>query len=562
VVTSVWRPVAKGALVALGLAAALGGVAPGAPPPDLDAPEVKAALAGVDTAAIAAHVRFLADDLLEGRGTGTRGHEIAARYVAARFRALRLEPAGDAGSYFQRVPLRHAWLAERGGSLALVRRGRVERLRFEDDFVMSADAARESSAVTARLVFAGYGVTAPELGYNDFAGLDARGAIAVVLSGAPPTFPNDQRAHYSKGSIKEENLARHGVVGVLTVRTPWDAKRAPWERVVRQSRQGVMRWLDARGVPQEVFPQLKVMATLHDDAARRLFATARRPIDSVFAAAQLGRPGTFGFDIEGRLARRSAHRLVSSPNVVGRLAGSDSRLVDEVVVYSAHLDHLGITTPVRGDSINNGALDNASGVACLLEVAAAFARGPRPRRSIVFLAVTGEERGLQGAEYFAAHPVVPVERIVADINLDMLLMLFPLRDVVAIGAEHSSLADPVRRAAAVVGFEVSPDPTPDEVVFVRSDQYAFVRRGVPSVFVVGGQRSRDPSRQGAEICERWRHTVYHTPQDDLSQSFDYGSAQRFARLNYLVGHQVANRSERPTWNAGDFFGATFGGAAR
>lgn len=527
---------------------------------DLRSPAVARAMAVIDTAAIASHVRFLADDLLEGRGTGTRGYEIAARYVAARFAELDLAPAGDSGSYFQRVPLRNASLVPGGASVSFTRRGKVDHLGFEEDYVMSADVGRESSEVAAPLVFVGYGVTAPELNYDDFAGVDARGKIVVVFSGALPTFPNDQRAHYSKGSIKGANLARHGAIGYVNVRTPWDDRRATWERSIRQTRLGSMHWLDEQGVPQDVQPELLGTLTLRRPVADGLFAAAGHSLDSIFTAAEKSRPMGFALGTDARIRRRSRHTPVASSNVVGLLRGADPALRDEVVVYSAHLDHLGITTPVSGDSINNGALDNASGIACMLEVAQAFAAGERPRRSILFLAVTGEEKSMQGSDYFAAHPPVPIDGIVADVNLDMLLMLHPLADVVAFGAEHSSLGPVVARAAARVGMSVAPDPAPEEVIFVRSDQYPFVKQGVPSVFVTAGRQSRDPSVDGDALAERWMREVYHTPQDDLGQAIDWRSGVRFSRLNYLIGYIVAQQTARPTWNPGDFFGTTFGRA--
>jgi hypothetical protein len=529
-----------------------------AQPLNLQSPAVARALAAIDTAAIAAHVRFLADDLLEGRGTGSRGYEIAARYVASRFAEAGLEPAGDAGTYLQRVPLRHATLVPGSASVAFVRRGKVDRLRFEEDYVMPADMSHEVSRVSASMVFAGYGVTAPELGYDDFAGVDVRGKVVVMLSGAPPFFPNDQRAHYSKGSVRTANLAARGAIGYLTVRTPWDEKRATWERTVRQSRQGGMDWLDERGVPQGVHPELRASLTLRRPAAERLFAAAGRTLDSIFAVAEKARPLSFDLGAEARIERRSRHREVAGSNVLGLLRGGDPKLRDEVVVYTGHLDHLGISSPVRGDSINNGALDNAAGIALLLEVAQAFAAGERPRRSILFLALTAEEKGMQGSEYFASRPFTPIERIVANVNVDMPLMLFPLADVVAFGAEHSSLGAIVERAAARVEMTVSPDPVPEEVIFVRSDQYSFVKQGVPSVFVTAGRKSRDPSIDGAAIAERWMDETYHSPQDDLTQAFDWDSGRRFARLNYLIGLLIAQQSARPAWNPGDFFGETFG----
>jgi Zn-dependent M28 family amino/carboxypeptidase len=254
----------------------------------------------------------------------------------------------------------------------------------------------------------------------------------------------------------------------------------------------------------------------------------------------------------------SVHDRLESPNVAGLLHGSDPRLRDEVVVYTAHLDHLGIGEPVQGDSIYNGALDNASGSAAMLEVARAFTSLAKPpRRSVLFLAVTGEEEGLLGSDYFAEHPTVPMERIVANVNLDGLAILYPFREMVAFGAEHSTLDSTVARVARRMGVTIAPDPFPQEVFFVRSDQYSFVRRGVPSLFPFLGMRS-DSGVDAPARFKEWLATRYHTPQDDLGQPMDLESGARNAQLEFLVGLEIANSDERPAWKKGDFFERTFG----
>ena len=523
---------------------------------DLDSPAVRRALESIRPAALEGHLRFLADDLLEGRGTGTRGYDLAARYVASRFTALGLEPAGSSG-WFQPIPFRRAELIRPRCGITLIRGTARAELALDRDFLMGADACREQSDVTAEVVFVGYGVTASEMGYDDFARVDARGKIVAVLSGAPAHFPTTLRAHYSNGRVKDANLAAHGALGVLTIRTPSDERRSPWERVVRQTRQPSLRWLDSRGVPDGVEPALQVSATLSARGAATLFQGAPRTLDQVFRAAEDGQTIGFVLPMKARLRRASRHGQVTSANVAGLLRGGDPRKSNEVVVFTAHLDHLGIGVPVEGDSIHNGAFDNATGCAALIEMAAAFARMPeRPRRSMLFLAVTGEEKGLQGSSYFAAHPTVAGDSMVADLNLDMYVMIGRLRQLVAYGAEHSTLQRAAEQAAARLGLKVVADPNPEEVIFVRSDQYSFVRRGIPSLFIVG--------RGGPEYEERmktWRTQVYHTPQDDLSQPMDFESLAQFTRANWLVGWIVSQQSARPAWNPGDFFGERFGTAA-
>ena len=520
---------------------------------DLDSPAVRRALEAVRPAALEAHMRFLADDLLEGRGTGTRGYDIAAEYVASRFAALGLEPAGTSG-WFQPIPFRRAELIRPRCGITLIRGTARAELALDRDFIMGADVYRDQSDVSTEVVFVGYGVTAPEMGYDDFTHVDARGKIVAVLTGAPPRFPTTLRAHYTNNRVKDANLAAHGAIGVLSIRTPTDERRAPWERVVRQSRQPSLRWLDAHGMPDGVEPALQGAATLSTRGAATLFQGASRTLEQVFRAAEEGTPGSFVLPIKARLRRASRHSQVESANVAGLLRGGDPRKRDQVVVCTAHLDHLGVGVAVEGDSIHNGAFDNATGCAALIEMAGAFAQmSERPRRTILFLAVTGEEKGLQGSSYFAAHPTVPADSMIADLNLDMYVMIGRLRQLVAYGAEHSTLQRTAEQAAARLGLKVVPDPSPEEVIFVRSDQYSFVRRGIPSLFIVG--------RGGPEFEERmkfWRTRIYHSPQDDLSQPMDFESLAQFTRVNWLVAWMVAQQSARPAWNAGDFFGERFG----
>ena len=319
-----------------------------------------------------------------------------------------------------------------------------------------------------------------------------------------------------------------------------------------------MRWLDPDGEPADVFPALRGVAILSDSGAARLFEGALSSLDEVLTQAAAGTPPAFDLPVRATLRTVSAHERIESPNVAGLLRGSDERLRDEVVVYSAHLDHLGVGEPVKGDSIHNGALDNASGSAALLEVAGAFAALPRaPRRSVLFLAVTAEEMGLLGSDYFAEYPTVPIERIVANVNIDGLGILYPLREIVPYGAEHSTLDSTVARAAQRLDIALAADPFPQEVFFVRSDQYSFVRRGVPSLFPFIGQRS-DSGIDAPALFREWLATRYHTPQDDLGQPMDLESGARHAQLGFLVGLDVANADERPAWKAGDFFERTFG----
>jgi hypothetical protein len=549
-------------VLALAAFATLAAAAPDAPPAGSGAsatpPALRRAIAGLRGGALRAHMGFLADDRLEGRATGTRGYEIAAAYVASQFEAAGLEPGGVHGTWFQPVPFRRLQGDPAAGAIALLHGPREQRLTRDTDYLMGNDASHERATITAPLAFAGYGISAPELGYDDYAHVDVRGKVAVLLSGGPPNFPSEPRAYYSSGYIKTRKAVEKGAIGILTVRTPVDEARGPWNRVVNQSRLPGMRWLDAAGVPNESHPQLEVTATMSRAGAEALFADSPVPLARVFAAADSGRAQGFDLPTRVRAWSRTRHGRAESPNVLGLLRGTDPRLKDEVVVFSAHLDHLGIGVPMNGDSIHNGAYDNATGCGALIELARAFAALPeRPRRSILFLAVTGEEKGLQGSDYFAHFPTVPRERLVADINMDMFLMLEPMHEVIVFGGEHSTLGPVAARAARAVGLTPVPDPAPEEVIFVRSDQFPFVRQGVPAVYpVLSGARKVAPG-DSLSPMQRWRRTIYHSPQDDMSQVMDMESGARFMRMQFLLGLEVANTTARPAWNRGDFFGEMF-----
>jgi Zn-dependent M28 family amino/carboxypeptidase len=442
-----------------------------------------------------------------------------------------------------------------GSSLILVGKSGRRGLIPYRDYVPSPDYLRRTVEVTAPLVLAGFGVTAPDRGYDDYRAVDPKGKIVVLLTGAPSSFAPAERAHYATARIKFQNAVRRGAVGVLVVRTR--DQTFPWDRLTRQARAGGMRWLDSKGEPADVFPALRGVAILSDTGAARLFEGAPASLAQVLTDAAAGKPPAFDLPVRATLRTVSEHERLESPNVAGLLRGTDPRLRDEVVVLSAHLDHLGVGEPVKGDSIYNGALDNASGSAALLEVAGAFTALPRPpRRSVLFLAVTGEEMGLLGSDYFAEYPTVPIDRIVANVNLDGLAVLYPLREMVPFGAEHSTLDSTVARVAKRLGIALAPDPFPQEVFFVRSDQYSFVRRGVPSLFPFMSLRS-DSGVDAAARFREWLATRYHTPQDDIGQPMDFEAGAGHAQLGFLVGLEIANADQRPAWKSGDFFERTF-----
>jgi hypothetical protein len=504
---------------------------------------------------IEADVRFLADDLLEGREAGTRGYDVAARYVAERMRAIGLEPAGADGGWLQPVRMLRGVRQRGGARFAVELAGRITELAFEDDFLPGASYTTPRVAITAPLVFVGYGVRAPELGHDDFAGLQVKGRIAVVVQGAPPTFPNDQRAYHSSSSRKSRVLVAQGAVGMVTLRPPEDEQRRPWRVDAGNWRRAGMRLLDAAGRPVDDFPELVGRASVRTDAAAVLFAGAERTLEQVWQARGAGTMRGFALAATATLEASTTLSPVESDNVVGRLPGADTELAGEHIVFTAHLDHLGTGAAVAGDTLYNGAIDNALGIAAMLETAAALARSP-PRRSLLFVATTAEEKGLLGAQRFAREPTVPAASIVANINIDMPVLNAPGSAFIGWGAEHTTLGPRFEKAARELRLQVAPDPFPEEVVFVRSDQFRFIEQGVPAIYL--GTTAREGDAEGKQAVEQFLRNRYHLPSDDLSQPIQWSGAVELARLCAAVARAAGDADARPAWNPGDFFGETFG----
>jgi Zn-dependent M28 family amino/carboxypeptidase len=436
-------------------------------------------------------------------------------------------------------------------------------LVFVEQFFMGPSKNRTSSAVKAGLVFVGYGIDAPELQYSDYKDIDARGKIVISFGGQPEDFPSEEGAHFSSGPEKAKAAVKAGAVGMITIHTPRAAQRYAWDRLARSVGMPSMGWLNAEGEVYGVFPQLQAGSMLSHPAAEMLFKGAPFELAELIEKDEHAE-ALPAFELEGMLSmsQRSTHETIFSPNVVAVLPGSDPLLADEYVLYTAHLDHIGeLHTDDREeghkDRINNGALDNASGVSVMLETARVFAQGKRPRRSILFVAVTAEEKGLVGSEYFAMNPTVPINAIVSEVNLDMPLLLYDFGDVIAFGARHSSLGETVREAAATYDIELSPDPFPEQNIFVRSDHYRFVQQGVPSVFLATGMSSPDGSVDTQPIFEGFLQEHYHKPSDDLNLPIHYGAAAKFTRINAKIGELIANDPKRPVWHEGDFFSRTF-----
>ena len=534
--------------------------------------EAQKAAKNVKPKAIEAHMRYLADDKLAGRKPGTPGYELAAQYVEKQFQTLGFKPGGQNGTFRQAVPLRRAQVREEGSSLVMIRGGQAKGMTYGKNYFLSPNFGKPISEVTAPVVFVGFGVSAPELGYDDYranlasggpAKIDVQGKIVACFNGAPATFPSNQRAY--SAAAKAEVAAAHGAVGLITFSLPTDV-RARIESNAPRNRQPTYRWTDAKGQAQRTFPQLAVVASLGDSTARLIFDGATKTFDEARKMANQGQPQAFPLAVSFRAKTHTdiADGLIGE-NIVGLLPGSDPKLKDEYVVYVSHLDHLGITPPrqtvgnsMPADTINNGAHDNASGVAINLETARLLASLPKaPRRSILFVAVTGEEMGLLGSDYFASNPTVPKASIVANLCLDMPFFFHPLLDIVPYGSEHSSMKGAVEAAAQFVGVQIAKDPIPEQSVFMRSDHFSFVRQGIPAIYIKSGSTTGD-DRDGTKLNLDWRATIYHTPQDDMNQPFDWNAAARHAQLQFLIGYLTAQADTRPVWNANDFFGTKFG----
>jgi len=475
--------------------------------------------------------------------------------MAAEFESMGLTPAGDPSTYFQKVPLRSSRTEEASASMTVFRKGKAENLVYRKDFLTVGDPNRKESSVEGPVIYLGFGVTAPEENYDDYKGIDVKGKIAAMVLEAP-NFESSLKAHYSSFEVKVANAIAHGAIGVIIVNDPVLEGLYSFAERVRDLERPGLRWLEKDGTPHEGFPEIKGGAGLSLEATRNFLAGSGHTAEEVFQAAKEGKPLTFPLPVTVKIHYRQKLEDVWSHNVVAKLEGSDASLKNEYVVYSAHLDHLGIGAPVKGDIIYNGALDNASGCAIILEIARAFSQmNPRPKRSLLFVAVTGEEAGLLGSDYFASYPTVPKNSIVANVNVDEDEMLWPLVDVIPFGAEHSSLDAVVKQAAAHLHLELSPDPMPEEVIFIRSDQYSFVKQGIPAVYPTPGFKSNDPNVKPVEIFKNWEATRYHQPSDDMQQpGLDFNQAVNYAQFVYLCGWLIAQDPARPTWNAHDFFG--------
>ena len=513
-------------------------------------------------ATLKAHIRFLSDDLLEGRGTGARGGELAAKYLAAQLEALGAKGAGDNGSFFQPVSLVGV-KADPGTTLTVAGTSGSESFKFADDFVAFTGAQTEQVDVDADMIFVGYGISAPEQKWNDYKGPDDdyRGKILVMLVNDPPATPEEPNlfagktlTYYGRWTYKYEEAARRGAVGAILLHTD-DSAGYPWS-VVKTSN-GSWRFDIARGA-NDTTPFLPLRSWVTDDSAHRIMKLAGQDLGALRAAAAKRDFKPVKLGVKAMMNLKSEVKRVAAPNVVGIIEGSDPQLKNEYVVYSAHWDHLGVGAPDKnGDTIYNGALDNASGCAVVLAIAEHLASLPpaqRPKRSTLFLFPTAEEQGLLGAEWYSKHPVVPLDKTAADVNLDSMNVLGPTKDFEPLGAERSSLKAVVDAVAKEMGLRVSPDARPEQGSFYRSDHFPFAKVGVPSISLKEGDDYVGHTKEWGEQQFRAYNTAhYHQPSDEMSDSWNYSGMIQEAEIALAIGTRIANAPAKPAFNPGDEF---------
>jgi Zn-dependent M28 family amino/carboxypeptidase len=492
------------------------------------------------------HVAVLADDKLEGRDTGSTGHRKAAEYVAREFAKAGLRPAGTSG-YLQPVKFKSKEIDEAHSSLSLVQNGHEEPLTLGEDAIISLR-VDPAPSVEADLVFAGYGLSNSEAMHDDFQGLDVRGKVVVYLRGAPASIPGPLAAHMQSAGERGDVLRKLGAVGTVAILSPKEVGMS-WARV------SPTRFLQSMSLADPTMDEargLSIGLIANLASADKLFAGSGHTFAEILDAAD-SNAALPHFVIPKRLKATVAVKRadVESENVVAVLPGNDPMLKAEYVVFSAHLDHIGIGKPVDGDAIYNGAMDNASGVAAMLDVAAMLKEsGAKLRRSVLFVAVTGEEKGLLGSHFFANFPTVDRNSIVADINTDMFLPLFPLKRLTIFGLEESEVGDDAATVAKSLNIIPNPDPEPKRAVFIRSDQYSFIRSGIPSVMIAFGYTNGSPEEK---LVHEWLAKRWHAPSDDLNQPIDKKAAGEFDVLAARLLEQLANRDQRPRWKDSSFF---------
>jgi Zn-dependent M28 family amino/carboxypeptidase len=513
-----------------------------------------AALETINPEHIRWHVRYLSHDLLEGRGTGQRGGDIAAEYIATQFAEYGLKPAGDHGSYLQKVPLVGVTTLPATQFSLIPKRGDAMNLKPLDEFVAYDQTQQAQSDVDAEIVFVGYGIEAPEYKWDDYKGMDVRGKVLLMLVNEPPSddpkfFKGKALTYYGRWTYKYEEAARKGAVGVILVHQT-EMARYPWE-VVRNSNSGEKSYLKVEG------PVLKVASWVHLDVAKRLASASGMDIDKMMKDAQSREFHPVNLDAQLKAHMVSKVRNFESNNVVAILPGADSKVASEAVMYTAHYDHLGIRPDMAGDNIFNGASDNATGCGIVLELARAFgAAAQRPRRSIIFAAVTAEEQGLLGSEYLGKHPPVAAGKISLDLNYDDVQPFGAPEEVEVSGAERTTFFPEVQAMAKEFRLAIRPDATPSAGYYYRSDHFSMARVGIPSFSVNEGMKYKGhPESWGVEQAREYTEKRYHQPSDEYHPEMDFVGDSAMARFGFALGWEAASQAQLIGWQSGDEFAA-------
>ncbi|MBA4145578.1 MAG: peptidase M28 [Cytophaga sp.] len=496
-------------------------------------------LSSADKAQIRQRIMYLSGDQLKGRLPGTEGYRMAVDFVINELKALGVKPKGDQG-FIQHVTLRKGVIDSAKSSMSV----NGIALRYGKEYALAPDLNKPSSSAEAEVVYAGYGIVAPHLQHDDYQAIDVKGKIVVISDGVPQDFPASERAHFNLAVTKCEAASKRGAAGVVILLSGNETLRMGG--ITKSGMDGITGYVTPDG--RAFSSRTNVFNTISFLAYSKA---------SLFEEwIQDKKPRALNLKIKVQSA--TAISDSKSENIVGVIEGTDAQLKEEYVVHTAHLDHVGIGTPVKGDSIYNGAHDNASGVACLIEIAKLYTKA-KLKRSVLMVLVTSEEKGLLGSGYFASHPTVPKDKIVADINTDMPTLIAPLLSIEPLGAVHSSLMNEVKKAADYLHLDVMEDHMPEQVRFVRSDQYSFIRQGIPALHVKYGLKTDDPAIDLRKKIDEWTEAHYHKPSDEFADAaFNFDAAVTYVKLNFLIGWQVANTLKRPAWNKGDFFGDTFG----
>jgi Zn-dependent M28 family amino/carboxypeptidase len=505
----------------------------------------------IDGNRIKAHTRFLSLDLLEGRGVGTKGEDITTAYIASQLEAAGAKPAGDKGTYFQSVPLQGvktlitSRLSFRGKSTL--------DLKWQDEFVAGSHRQTPSESIDADVVFAGHGISSPQDKWNDYKD-SVKGKVVIVFTNEPQpdnpqVFKGRTLTYAGRWIYKFEEALRQGAVGCLIVHTTptagygWQVVRNSWAKEDPQIRL-------APGAPA-----LGMAGWITEEAGQKLFATIGKSVEEMLKLADSPDFRPMPLPVRVRADLKSELRPIQSKNVVAMVPGSDPKLKDEYVIFTAHWDHLGVGFPVNGDSIYNGAVDNATGVAVVIETARAWAAlDPKPKKSALFLLVTAEEAGLRGSEYYGQNPIVPPGKSAVNINYDALFPFGRTKDIVLLGAERTTFWNQVQQAAQRYNFEISPDPRPEQGSYYRSDHFMLARVGIPAFSVKMGTQIAGKSREAAdEVFLAYNSKNYHQPSDEFREDWDFSGIEHAARFGMLLGVNAANTEKLPTWQAGDEF---------